>query len=99
MILQHYITYASHHFLSCRFHAFAFNKLDADVNGNSSYNHDTKAPLGGVPPGAGTREDVVSMWQELEEARAVLGEVQTILEHVPDTRQDGEWSLISYTVE
>ncbi|XP_041462948.1 von Willebrand factor A domain-containing protein 3B-like isoform X3 [Lytechinus variegatus] len=71
-----------------RFHAFAFNKLDSDVNGNSSYNHDTKAPLSGVPPGAGTREDVVSMWQELEEARAILGEVQTILEHVPDTRQD-----------
>ncbi|XP_030837027.1 von Willebrand factor A domain-containing protein 3B isoform X4 [Strongylocentrotus purpuratus] len=71
-----------------RFHAFAFNKLDSDVNGNSSYNHDTKAPLSGVPPGAGTREDVVSMWQELEEARAILGEVQTIVEHVPDTRQD-----------
>ncbi|XP_071510905.1 von Willebrand factor A domain-containing protein 3B-like [Diadema antillarum] len=71
-----------------RFHAFAFNKLDSDVNGNSSYNHDTKAPLSGVPPGAGTREDVINMWQELEEARAILGEVQTILEHVPDTRQD-----------
>nr|XP_006818317.1 PREDICTED: von Willebrand factor A domain-containing protein 3B-like [Saccoglossus kowalevskii] len=63
-----------------RFHAFAFTKLDSDVYGTSAYNSDQKLLHGGVPPGAGMRDDVVKLWEELEEARNTLSEIQLLSE-------------------
>ncbi|XP_038055504.1 von Willebrand factor A domain-containing protein 3B-like [Patiria miniata] len=72
-----------------RFHAFAFNKLDSDVSGTSGFSLDNKILMGGVPPGAGAREDVVAMFAELEEARHALSDVQVLLENtVPDGKPE-----------
>ncbi|XP_072040207.1 von Willebrand factor A domain-containing protein 3B-like isoform X2 [Amphiura filiformis] len=66
-----------------RFHAFAFNKLESDVSGTSGYNMDNKILQGGVPPGAGARDDVVKMWAELEEARNILVDIQQLVKEAP----------------
>ncbi|XP_033631480.1 von Willebrand factor A domain-containing protein 3B-like isoform X2 [Asterias rubens] len=72
-----------------RFHAFAFNKLDSDVSGTSGFSMDNKILMGGVPPGAGAREDVVAMFTELEDARHVLSDVQVLLDNaMPDGKVD-----------
>ena len=71
-------------FILClRFHAFAFNKLESDVSGTSGYNTDKKILHGGVPPGAGARDDVVKMWSELEEARNILVDIQELCKDAP----------------
>ncbi|KAJ8028013.1 von Willebrand factor A domain-containing protein 3B [Holothuria leucospilota] len=75
-----------------RFHAFAFNKLDSDVSGTSGYNVDSTLH-GGVPPGAGSRDDVVAMWAELEEARNILQDVQLILDEVPDAKETNFYGI------
>ena len=50
---------------------------------------DNKILMGGVPPGAGAREDVVAMFTELEDARHVLSDVQVLLDNaMPDGKVD-----------
>ena len=52
-----------------------------------------KKTYGGVPPGAGTREDVIELFEELEAARNNLAQVQSIIEDYPDSRNAyGEWT-------
>ncbi|XP_033127520.1 von Willebrand factor A domain-containing protein 3B-like isoform X2 [Anneissia japonica] len=73
-----------------RFHAFAFNKLDADVVGTSGYSLENQVKLGGVPPGAGPREDVVLLWSELEEARNILADLQSLQTDIPENSKQIE---------
>ena len=45
-----------------------------------------KKTYGGVPPGAGMREDVILLFEELEEARNNLSQVQGMIEEYPDSK-------------
>ncbi|XP_069748600.1 LOW QUALITY PROTEIN: von Willebrand factor A domain-containing protein 3B-like [Narcine bancroftii] len=76
------------HCTSGRFHAFALmNEIEEEeISPTNGLNGtDTEVPkihrklIGGVPPGAGVREDVFLIWCEIEEARNTLAEVQTIV--------------------
>ncbi|XP_078077591.1 von Willebrand factor A domain-containing protein 3B-like [Mustelus asterias] len=75
-----------------RFHAFALMSEcegDETLSPNGSEDIDTGVPqirrklIGGVPPGAGVREDVFLIWNEIEEARSTLAEVHTLLMDAP----------------
>ena len=44
---------------------------------------------GGMPPGAGVREDVILLFEELEEARSNLAQVQRLIEEYPEQKPDG----------
>ncbi|XP_078259101.1 von Willebrand factor A domain-containing protein 3B-like [Rhinoraja longicauda] len=77
-----------------RFHAFALmNEYEEEeispTNGMNDTDTQTpkthRKPIGGVPPGAGVREDVFLIWCEIEEARNTLAEVQTIVTGAPQT--------------
>lgn len=79
-----------------RFHCYGFvMEFDAyegvepgsePSNGSVSIVHKTKK-FGGVPPSAECREDVVLLFDELEEARNTLAQVQAILKDTPDPEQ------------
>ena len=43
---------------------------------------------GGVPSGAGVREDVFKVWCEMEEARNNHAQVQTLLIEIPDPKTE-----------
>ena len=45
-----------------------------------------KKTFGGVPPGAGMREDVMLIFEELEEARNVRSQIQALTEFVPEPK-------------
>ena len=73
-----------------RFHAYAV------VMEMDSYERDVGAPrtnqaniilrkktYGGVPPGAGMREDVMLLFEELEEARNNLIQIQALIDDYP----------------
>ena len=50
-----------------------------------------KKTYGGVPPGAGIREDVIVLFEELEEARNNLAQIQSLIEEYPEnTPMDGQ---------
>ncbi|XP_067889388.1 von Willebrand factor A domain-containing protein 3B-like isoform X2 [Heterodontus francisci] len=79
-------------FTAGRFHAFApMNECEEGetLSPNDLKGTDTQVPkiqrklIGGVPPGAGVREDVFLIWSEIEEARNTLAEVHTLLRHAP----------------
>ena len=54
-----------------------------------------KKTYGGVPPGAGMREDVILLFEELEEARNTLGQIQGVITDLPDPRASiGQWLLL-----
>ena len=40
--------------------------------------------FGGIPPGAGMRDDVIELFQELEEARTTLGQIQKLVGIMPE---------------
>ena len=42
-----------------------------------------KKTYGGVPPGAGMREDVMLLFEELEEARNNLAQIQALIDDYP----------------
>ena len=42
-----------------------------------------KKTFGGVPPGAGIREDVIELFEELEEARNSLTQMQALMQELP----------------
>uniref|UniRef100_A0A4W3JJV3 VWFA domain-containing protein n=1 Tax=Callorhinchus milii TaxID=7868 RepID=A0A4W3JJV3_CALMI len=87
------------HLTAGRFHAFALmNEYNEEgtISINDSNKVDSPAPhthrklIGGLPPGAGVREDVFLIWCEIEEARNTLTEVQTLIMEVPQpTRHAG----------
>jgi len=45
-----------------------------------------KKTYGGVPPGAGMRDDVIEIFQEMEEARNSLAQIQALMEQVPEPK-------------
>lgn len=45
-----------------------------------------KKTYGGIPPGAGIREDVLELFEELEEARNNLAQIQGLIEDIPNTQ-------------
>ena len=45
-----------------------------------------KKTFGGVPPGSGMREDVILLFEELEEAKNSVAEIQAIIEEVPEPK-------------
>ncbi|VDH98103.1 Hypothetical predicted protein [Mytilus galloprovincialis] len=45
-----------------------------------------KRTYGGVPPGAGMREDVALLFEEIEETRNTIAQVQAIMEEVPEPK-------------
>ena len=47
-----------------------------------------KKTFGGVPNGAGVREDVILLFEELEEARHTLAQIQN-LQNMPETKVKG----------
>ncbi|XP_072898034.1 von Willebrand factor A domain-containing protein 3B-like [Hemitrygon akajei] len=82
------------HCASGRFHAFGLinGYEEEEISFTNGLNDsDTQVPkihrklIGGVPPGAGVREDVFLIWSEIEEARNTLAEVQTIVAGPPQT--------------
>ncbi|XP_076467947.1 von Willebrand factor A domain-containing protein 3B-like isoform X2 [Babylonia areolata] len=40
--------------------------------------------FGGIPPGAGVREDVVLLFEEMEEARCTLQQIEALIERAPE---------------
>ena len=45
-----------------------------------------KRTFGGVPPGAGMREDVALLFEEIEETRNTIAQVQAIMQEVPEPK-------------
>ena len=43
-----------------------------------------KKTFGGVPPGAGVRDDVIELFEEMEEGRNTLAEIQSLLDKIPE---------------
>ncbi|XP_048388158.1 von Willebrand factor A domain-containing protein 3B-like [Stegostoma tigrinum] len=82
------------HLTAGRFHAFALMsecEEDETVSPNDLKDRGAEAPktprklIGGLPPGAGVREDVFLVWNEIEEARSTLAEVHTLLMDAPQS--------------
>ncbi|XP_039600619.1 von Willebrand factor A domain-containing protein 3B-like [Polypterus senegalus] len=76
------------HLTTGRFHAFAeiINHSDAilplDFAGSNVQDEGIltqRQPVGGVPQGAGVREDVFLIWQEIEQAKKTLQKVQSLI--------------------
>ncbi|KAK0045323.1 von Willebrand factor A domain-containing protein 3B-like isoform X1 [Biomphalaria pfeifferi] len=44
--------------------------------------------IGGIPPGAGMREDVILIFEELEEARSNLAQIRSLLDNAPEPRKN-----------
>ncbi|KAJ8298494.1 hypothetical protein KUTeg_025025 [Tegillarca granosa] len=45
-----------------------------------------KKTFGGIPPGAGMRDDVVLLFEELEEARNILSSLQAVSQDIPEPK-------------
>ncbi|MBN3299629.1 VWA3B protein, partial [Amia calva] len=81
------------HLTAGRFHAFAEMHASEVVSFDDGEEGDRteyfpnmpKRPIGGVPPGAGVREDVFLIWREMEEARSTIAQIQAILLEYPQT--------------
>ncbi|XP_041115955.1 von Willebrand factor A domain-containing protein 3B-like [Polyodon spathula] len=80
------------HLTAGRFHAFAemfdYTEDALCIAGGESGVHGSalqtlRRPVGGLPPGAGVREDVFLIWREMEEARNTLQHVQALVLEVP----------------
>ncbi|KAH9498636.1 von Willebrand factor A domain-containing protein 3B, partial [Bulinus truncatus] len=77
-----------------RFHAYGLvmeldtyetELIDSSLNrANTILRHKT---IGGIPPGAGVRDDVILIFEELEEARSSLAQIRSLVEKVPDQSQ------------
>ncbi|XP_059179164.1 von Willebrand factor A domain-containing protein 3B-like isoform X2 [Physella acuta] len=78
-----------------RFHAYGLlkelddfeeNSKDGPVNqANTILKHKTS---GGLPPGAGVREDVILIFEELEEARSNLNQIRSLIEKAPEPKKN-----------
>ena len=44
-----------------------------------------------APPGAGMREDVIVLFEELEEARNNLAQIQALIDEYPEPKPEGEY--------
>lgn len=73
-------------FVPFRFHAYAvvmemetFERVDVDNSAGDSNLVLKKKAYGGVPRGAGVREDVILLFEELEEAKSSLAQLQAVM--------------------
>ena len=80
----------------CRFHAYAvtmemdsYEGLPVDGDTNHANIILKKKTYGGVPPGVGMREDVILLFEELEEARNNLAQIQGLITDMPDKSVGG----------
>ena len=72
-----------------RFHAYAV-VMEMESFEGTPLNSDAseanvilkKKTYGGVPPGAGMREDVIELFEELEEARNSLAQIQALMQEL-----------------
>ena len=79
-----------------RFHAYAITtELDLyerspanDLNGQSTLVQRKKV-FGGIPDGAGVREDVMMVFEELEEARNNLAQIKSIIKEQSEHLRTG----------
>ncbi|CAD5114251.1 DgyrCDS3392 [Dimorphilus gyrociliatus] len=81
-------------FTGGRFHAYgvvmemdAYDEKAGDSQGMQSNVMLRKKTYGGVPPEAGVREDVMELFEELEEARNNLAQIQGLIEDFPLTQR------------
>ena len=59
-----------------------------------------KKTYGGVPPGAGSRDDVINLFEELEEARNNLAQIQGLIEDFSETKNSyGEQFSVTDTYQ
>lgn len=79
-----------------RFHAYAV-VMELDTYESMPLNPETnqanillKKTYGGVPPGAGVRDDVILLFEELEEARNNLGQIQALKDALPKEQSDSK---------
>lgn len=69
----------------------AYEGLPVDKSTNQANIILKKKTYGGIPPGAGTRDDVIELFEELEQARYTLTQIQALLDEYPDSKnQYGE---------
>ncbi len=81
--------------LFSRFHAYAViaevDSYQADESTEEEVNRANillrKKSYGGVPPGAGMREDVIRLFEEQEEARNNLSQIQALIRGMPDQKE------------
>lgn len=76
-----------------RFHAYSvimemdsYESSPIDPRNNRANIVLKKRTYGGVPPGAGMREDVALLFEEIEETRNTIAQVQAIMEEVPEPK-------------
>ncbi|XP_013387557.1 von Willebrand factor A domain-containing protein 3B [Lingula anatina] len=76
-----------------KFHAYgvimemdAYEGVPVDPNTNRANIVLKRKTFGGVPQGAGVREDVIKVFEELEEARNTLSQIQALIEDMPDQK-------------
>ena len=55
-----------------------------------------KKAVGGTPDGAGVREDVMLVFEELEEARNNLAQIKSIMKEQNDRLQTGMQHIIKF---
>lgn len=92
--------------IGSKFHAYAVvMEMDAyegqplDPKTNKANIVLKKKTFGGVPPGAGMREDVMLIFEELEEARNVRSQIQALTEQVPEPKIQIESKITKWDKE
>ena len=63
-----------------------FEGAPVDASSNEANIILRKKTYGGVPPGAGMREDVIRLFEELEEARNALAKIQALQQEGPSPK-------------
>lgn len=62
----------------------SYEGLPVDPNTNKANIMLKKKTFGGIPPGAGVREDVVLLFEQMEEARNNLIQIQKLINITPE---------------
>lgn len=65
----------------------SYDPGDSSLKGMQSNVMLKKKTYGGIPAGAGVREDVMELFEELEEARNNLAQIQGLIEDIPNTQR------------
>ncbi|XP_071086987.1 von Willebrand factor A domain-containing protein 3B-like [Haliotis cracherodii] len=80
-----------------RFHAYAvvmemdsYEHMPVDPLMNKANIVLKKRTIGGLPPGVGVREDVILVFEELEDARNILRQITSLLQKTPEPRLRAE---------
>ena len=79
-----------------RFHAYAitteldlYERSPVNANNGQSTLIPRKKVFGGIPDGAGVREDVMLVFEQLEEARNNLAQIRSIMKEQNEKMQTG----------